>query len=70
MGMANFPVATDMTTIQFERHNDSPESHYWIWWQGELRTFRDREASEAFAKRQGLCAVFPPIDDGHDGSEA
>lgn len=58
-----------MTPILFERTLTAPP-HWWsCWWQGELRTFRDETAAEAFAKRQGLRSTFAAVDDGHDGSE-
>ena len=58
-----------MTPILFERA--SGDAGYWFtfWPEGELRFFRDPDACETFAKRQGLVAMFPAIEDGHDGSE-
>ena len=65
-----------MTDIRFERGTGNPEYLFTFWPAGELRTFRDRAAAEAFADRQGLRPIFPKtedsppiIDDGHDGSE-
>lgn len=58
-----------MTPILFERC--AGDAGYWFTFfpEGELRTFRDETAAEAFAKRQGLRATFAAVDDGHDGSE-
>lgn len=59
-----------MTQLLFERTLVAAP-HWWsCWWLGELRTFQDVDAAEAFAFKQGLHATFAAVDDGHDGSEA
>jgi hypothetical protein len=58
-----------MTTILFSRCSGD-SGHLFTCWQGEIRVFLNAEAAASFAKRQGLIAIFEPVDDWHDGSLA
>lgn len=57
-----------MNHLLFERCAGDAGYLFTFWPAGELRTFRDQEACENFAKRQGFTAMFADVEDEHDGS--